>query len=356
MADELAVPSSSMDNLTPRLWKRFRTPLSSQNNREFLEKMRLITRDISGEGGDAGEFRPSGSYQLDAKDITGPLDVQIAGACRFVERNMRVFAVKAPCRIETPQFSMNAVAHRDYAIYASKIRLHLFSDRLKIHSPGCLPNSMTVESIAERQSSRNELLTSLLARTPMNVNAPGSRRGFIMDRRGDGVPGYHHRKRGTLGPTARVPAARRCRTAPRHLRGAGAGAGARGAARLWGVPNDAVMKSYLTLHRTKGYCRAVKSADFEWDEEKNRSNINKGSGSTMRKSYDFSKGVRNPYLSELKRPIAVEVNADTIDYFKRIAGETGLDYQLLINLYLEDCARNNLRPNIEWNSGLMDTG
>lgn len=47
---------------------------------------------------------------------------------------------------------------------------------------------MTVESIAERQSSRNELLTTLLARTPMNVNAPGSRRGFIMDRRGDGVP------------------------------------------------------------------------------------------------------------------------------------------------------------------------
>lgn len=47
---------------------------------------------------------------------------------------------------------------------------------------------MTVESIAERQSSRNELLTSLLARTPMNVNAPGSRRGFMMDRRGDGVP------------------------------------------------------------------------------------------------------------------------------------------------------------------------
>ena len=76
----------------------------------------------------------------------------------------------------------------------------------------------------------------------------------------------------------------------------------------------------------------------------------------MRKSYDFSKGVRNPYLSELKRLIAVEVNVDTIDYFKRIAGETGLDYQLLINLYLEDCAKNNLRPNIEWNSELTDTG
>ena len=36
--DEQAVPSTSIDNLTPRLWKRFHTPLSSENNREFLEK------------------------------------------------------------------------------------------------------------------------------------------------------------------------------------------------------------------------------------------------------------------------------------------------------------------------------
>ena len=49
------------------------------------------------------------AYQLDAKDITGPLDEQIKDACKFVERNVRVFAIKAPNRIETPQFSMNAV-------------------------------------------------------------------------------------------------------------------------------------------------------------------------------------------------------------------------------------------------------
>ncbi|MDL2322350.1 transcriptional regulator, partial [Desulfosarcina sp. OttesenSCG-928-B08] len=40
--------------------------------------------------------------QLDAMDITGPLDIQIRDACKFVERNMRVFAIKAPYRIETP--------------------------------------------------------------------------------------------------------------------------------------------------------------------------------------------------------------------------------------------------------------
>lgn len=83
---------------------------------------------------------------------------------------------------------VNAVAHRDYSVYGSKIRLHLFSDRVEIFSPGAIPNTVTIDSISERQSARNELISSLLARCPMNVNAIGSRRDFIMDKRGEGVP------------------------------------------------------------------------------------------------------------------------------------------------------------------------
>ena len=83
---------------------------------------------------------------------------------------------------------VNAVAHRDYSIYGSKIRLQLFADRLEIYSPGSIPNTMTIESISQRQSARNELISSLLARCPMNVNAFGSQRSYIMDKRGEGVP------------------------------------------------------------------------------------------------------------------------------------------------------------------------
>lgn len=83
---------------------------------------------------------------------------------------------------------VNAVAHRDYSVYGSKIRLHLFADRLEIFSPGTIPNTMTIDSLSERQFARNELLTSLLARCPMNVNAMGSQRSYIMDKRGKGVP------------------------------------------------------------------------------------------------------------------------------------------------------------------------
>ncbi|MDM8552891.1 ATP-binding protein [Desulfobacterales bacterium HSG2] len=98
-------------------------------------------------------------------------------------------------RHDIPQYAMqavfealvNAVAHRDYSIYGSKIRLHMFSDRLEIFSPGAMMNTMTVESLHLRQSARNELLASLLARCPIPFeDFPGDRK-FLMDKRGEGV-------------------------------------------------------------------------------------------------------------------------------------------------------------------------
>ena len=95
-------------------------------------------------------------YQLDATDITGPLDAQIEGACRFVARNMKVAAFKDLGRRDLPRFDMtavfeavvNAVAHRDYAIHGAKVRLRLFENRLELHSPGAIPNGMSVENLA----------------------------------------------------------------------------------------------------------------------------------------------------------------------------------------------------------------
>ena len=39
---------------------------------------------------------------------------------------------------------------------------------------------------------------------------------------------------------------------------------------------------------------------------------------------------------------------DVIDYFKRMAVETGLPYQSLINLYLRDCVLNQRRLAMTW--------
>ena len=218
--DEQCFAAYPLEVLDKQLWERFKTPLSPLNDNEFLEKLKLISPDDDDVmhptiGGilmatESPEHFISNAYiqavrylgndhtaeQLDAQDITGPLDVQIKDACKFVKGNMKVYAIKNPGRIETPQYSLNAVfeaivnavAHRDYSIYGSKIRLHIFSDRLELYSPGSIPNTMTVDSLSLRQSSRNELLSSLLARCRMNFDAIGSKRIYIMDKRGEGVP------------------------------------------------------------------------------------------------------------------------------------------------------------------------
>ncbi|MBQ7650303.1 MAG: putative DNA binding domain-containing protein, partial [Victivallales bacterium] len=218
--DESCVETAKVDCLAPELWRRFRSPFSPADEMEFLEKLKIISTDGGGEphptisgilmaSQHPEEHLPNAfiravayrgternaMYQMDAEDICGPLDQQILRACRFVQRNMRVLAYKAPGRVDVPQYSLsaifeavtNAVAHRDYAIYGAKIRLQMFDDRLELYSPGMIANTMTIDSMPLRQYSRNELLTSLLARCTLPPNAFTQRMTF-MDKRGEGVP------------------------------------------------------------------------------------------------------------------------------------------------------------------------
>ena len=68
----------------------------------------------------------------------------------------------------------------------------------------------------------------------------------------------------------------------------------------------------------------------------------------MREEYDFSSGVRNPYAKALKKQITINLNSDTIDYFKAMSEKTGIPYQTLINLYLSDCAKNKRELQMAW--------
>jgi predicted DNA binding CopG/RHH family protein len=61
----------------------------------------------------------------------------------------------------------------------------------------------------------------------------------------------------------------------------------------------------------------------------------------MRKKYDFSKAVKNPYARKLKRRVTLRMDESTISYFKNLAQESGIPYQTLINLYLRDCAASH---------------
>ncbi len=68
----------------------------------------------------------------------------------------------------------------------------------------------------------------------------------------------------------------------------------------------------------------------------------------MRKGYDFSKATRNPHAARLKRQVTIRLDAPTIQYFKRLATETGIPYQTLINLYLRECAATGKKPSLRW--------
>ena len=68
----------------------------------------------------------------------------------------------------------------------------------------------------------------------------------------------------------------------------------------------------------------------------------------MRKEYDFSKAVPNPYIKKIKKQVSIDLDLDTINYFKKQADETGITYKKLINYYLSDCVVNSKRINITW--------
>lgn len=52
---------------------------------------------------------------------------------------------------------------------------------------------------------------------------------------------------------------------------------------------------------------------------------------------------KNPYIKKAKQQVTMNMNTDTIDYFKRMSSESGIPYQTLINLYLDDCVKQKKR-------------
>ena len=69
----------------------------------------------------------------------------------------------------------------------------------------------------------------------------------------------------------------------------------------------------------------------------------------MKAEYDFSNAQKNPYVKKLKKQITINIDNDTIDYFKAQSEISGIPYQTLINLYLTDCAINKKKLQISWN-------
>ena len=70
----------------------------------------------------------------------------------------------------------------------------------------------------------------------------------------------------------------------------------------------------------------------------------------MRKEYDFTNSVRNPYAKHFRKQVTIRLGTEVIAYFKMLAQKTGVPYQNLINLYLSDCAHSGKKLALKWAS------
>lgn len=218
--DEQLVPNTDPNTLQKSLYQKF-IPEEPDNDIQWLAKRHLLLKEngnyratvagilMCSESPDDylpnaliravcynGEEKDA-NYQIDAKDCKGTLDNQIIDAFKFVKTYNKVSALKDVGRTDNPQYSMkavfealvNAVIHRDYSIRGSAIRLFIFSNRLELHSPGKLANTLTVDELPYNQVTRNELVARLLSESELENNMSGgaiARKRFL-ERRGEGV-------------------------------------------------------------------------------------------------------------------------------------------------------------------------
>lgn len=68
----------------------------------------------------------------------------------------------------------------------------------------------------------------------------------------------------------------------------------------------------------------------------------------MRAEYDFSNAKKNPYSKRQKKQITINIDIETIEYFKAQSENSGIPYQTLINLYLADCVHQKKELQTTW--------
>jgi ATP-dependent DNA helicase RecG len=106
------------------------------------------------------------------QEIRGSLPDQLRQVEGFLRTNMRsLVRMVGLTHQEMPEYPfeavrellVNAVAHRDYNAQGDTIHVHMFSDRVEIHSPGGLPGPVNLENLLQARFARNAVITQVLA-------------------------------------------------------------------------------------------------------------------------------------------------------------------------------------------------
>ena len=244
--DKQTVPGTGFGTLDEVLWKPLLSVAGAADPEVALEKMALLALDEHGTmratvAGvllccntpelwlpnaciTATRYRgiDRASGQIDAQTIGGPINQQVTAALTFVERNMQVAARKSPAREDLPQYSrsalfealVNAVAHRDYSISGSRIRLMMFH-----RSARTLLTRRSAQQPHHREHGRpsvdSQRSADLRTRQVERRRDRGRRRTTVLHRTTRRRRADHPaRDAGTMRRLARLSAPRRCRAMP----------------------------------------------------------------------------------------------------------------------------------------------
>jgi ATP-dependent DNA helicase RecG len=97
-----------------------------------------------------------GEELVDRKEMEGRLPQLIDQAETFLVQHTYLSGrIEGFRRQDTPMYPrevlreavVNAVAHRDYSLSGARIRIFVFANRIEVHSPGSLPNTVTLDNI-----------------------------------------------------------------------------------------------------------------------------------------------------------------------------------------------------------------
>jgi ATP-dependent DNA helicase RecG len=113
---------------------------------EFLPQARLWLKRFKGLTTD--RWHPG-------KEIDAPLPQTIEEALEVIRLYTVVEEIRGLRRVQEAEYIeevvrealVNAIAHRNYVRRGMRIRIFIFDDRIEVHSPGPLPNGVTIESM-----------------------------------------------------------------------------------------------------------------------------------------------------------------------------------------------------------------
>lgn len=129
-------------------------------------------------GTEIGSLADDSARFLDNKRIEGTIAEMVEEALAFCKRNMKTRTVIAPDtgqrmdRTEYPinalrEIILNALIHRDYSLYTegTPVQLDFFSDRVEVHSPGCLYGRATIEQLGHSRPDLRNPALAVMAET-----------------------------------------------------------------------------------------------------------------------------------------------------------------------------------------------